>query len=185
MRYRSGDLEFDSTTATLRRPAGEVRLRKQLALTLKVLMERAPALVSTDELLDAVWGRHSISPSAVPQPFRDLRRLIGDSAQLPQFIETRHRLGYRWLKPVEIFADETREEAVVVVPVVADDREIAALSEPLKRRKPVAAVLITLLVLAGALLLVQRAAWLGVATAPPARLTNGQRRPFNLGQSGQ
>lgn len=40
MRYRSGDLEFDPTTATLHRPAREVRLRKQLALTLKLLMER-------------------------------------------------------------------------------------------------------------------------------------------------
>jgi len=175
MRYRSGDLEFDPTTATLHRPAGEVRLRKQLALTLKLLMERAPALVSTDELLDQVWGRHAISPSAVPQALRDLRRLLGDPAQAPQFIETRHRLGYRWLKPVEMVADETRAEERVMAPVLAEDREIAAPSDPLRRPKRVWAALIPFLLLAGALSLAQRAGWFSAATAPPSQLIDAGR----------
>lgn len=100
-RLRSHDIEFDPSTATLHRPQGSQPLRRQVAETLHLLMQRAPALVSVDELLDAVWGRHEISPSAVPQAIRELRRALGDQAQDPTYIETRHKLGYRWLPPVQ------------------------------------------------------------------------------------
>lgn len=101
MRLRSGDIEFDADTATLYGPNGPQPLRRQVAETLLVLMQRAPALVSVDTLLDMVWGRHAISPSAVPQTIRELRRALGDQAQDATYIETRHKLGYRWIPPVQ------------------------------------------------------------------------------------
>lgn len=100
--FRSGAIEFDVESAMLRCPAGTQPLRRQVARTLELLMARAPALVTTDELLDIVWGRHAVSPSAVPQAIRELRRELGDEAQNPRYIETRHRLGYRWIEPVTI-----------------------------------------------------------------------------------
>lgn len=99
--YRSLDIVFDPGTATVLGPWGARPLRRQVAQCLAALLERAPALVTVDELLDVVWGRHAISPSAVPQAIRELRRALDDDARSPRFIETRHRLGYRWIAPVE------------------------------------------------------------------------------------
>jgi DNA-binding winged helix-turn-helix (wHTH) protein len=93
-------MEFDASTSTLVMADVAIALRKQVAGTLVVLMNKAPALVSIDDLLDAVWGRNALSPSAVPQAIRELRRALGDDAQAPTYIETRHKLGYRWLPEV-------------------------------------------------------------------------------------
>lgn len=131
MRYRTGDIEFDAATATIHGPRGAVPLRKQVAQTLLVLLTRAPALVSTDELLDAVWGRHAISPSAVPQAIRELRRLLGDQAQESTYIETRHRQGYRWLPPVEAIA-----VAVPETPTIASATDTEVASEPVEPLAP-------------------------------------------------
>lgn len=115
--YRSGAIEFDVESAMLHGPAGAQPLRKQVARTLDLLMSRAPALVPTDEILDNVWGRHAISASAVPQAIRELRRALGDEAQHPRYVETRHRLGYRWIEPVTLVQqtyDRAPSAAVVV-----------------------------------------------------------------------
>jgi DNA-binding winged helix-turn-helix (wHTH) protein/tetratricopeptide (TPR) repeat protein len=119
--YRSGAVEFDVESAMLRGSGGSQPLRKQVARTLELLMSRAPALVPTDEILTAVWGRHAISPSAVPQAIRELRRALGDEAQHPRYVETRHRLGYRWIEPVMIVdevAGSGRVEGAGVDPAV-------------------------------------------------------------------
>jgi DNA-binding winged helix-turn-helix (wHTH) protein len=65
-----------------------------------VLLRAAPALVTTEELLDRVWGHRAISASALPQAIRDLRRALGDDARRPTYIETRLRRGYRVLPAV-------------------------------------------------------------------------------------
>jgi DNA-binding winged helix-turn-helix (wHTH) protein len=123
-RYRSLDIAFDPGTATVLGPWGARPLRRQLAQCLVVLLDRAPALVTVDELLDLVWGRQAISPSAVPQAIKELRRALEDDARSPRFLETRHRLGYRWIAPVEV------EDAPVLAPAGDHDATPAAQPEP-------------------------------------------------------
>lgn len=101
MRYRIHEFELDVEGGQLIGPTGVVPLRRQVLLTLCHLLQRAPDLVPNDELLDAVWGRQAISPNVVPQAMRELRRAFGDDAREPRFIETRHRLGYRFIAPVQ------------------------------------------------------------------------------------
>ncbi len=138
MRYRSGGIEFDVDTAIVYGPSGAIPLRKQVAQTLLVLLTRAPALVSTDELLDAVWGRHAISPSAVPQAIRELRRLLGDQAQESTYIETRHRQGYRWIPSVEAIATASPPEAVTNALSTETDVE-SAVAQPTPQASETAA----------------------------------------------
>lgn len=99
MRYRILEFELDVDGGQLLGPGGAIPLRRQVLLTLCHLVEKAPDLVPTDDLLDAVWGRQAISPNVVPQAMRELRRAFGDDAREPRFIETRHRLGYRLIAP--------------------------------------------------------------------------------------
>ena len=92
-----GEFQLDLARDLLSGPHGPRALRPQAMAVLRLLIARAPALVTVGELLDQIWGRHAISPSAVPQAVRDLRRALGDDAERPSYVETRHRRGYRFL----------------------------------------------------------------------------------------
>lgn len=90
-----GEFRLDLAREQLLGPRGGQILRRKTFATLRVLLQAAPAVVSLDQLLDGVWGRHAISTSAVPNVMVELRRALGDSALSPRYIETRHRRGYR------------------------------------------------------------------------------------------
>lgn len=100
MRYRFGVHELDTETELLTGPEGSVTLRPQTYRLLKLLIERAPALLTRDELMDELWGHHALSPNVVPQTVSELRQALGDDPQRPQYIETRHRRGYVFVATV-------------------------------------------------------------------------------------
>lgn len=108
-----GGFRLDLAREELVGPNGVRVLRRKAFATLRRLLEAAPALVTLDQLLDDVWGRHAISPSAVPNVIVELRQALGDDARAPRFIETRHRRGYRIALPV------TREPATRAAASVA------------------------------------------------------------------
>ncbi len=101
MRYRLGDFQFDVTQQRLIGPRGPVELRRMSLRVLQVLIERAPAVVAKDALIDAVWGHAALSASSLPQTIKELRQALGDDPDAPRYIATRHRHGYQWLMPVE------------------------------------------------------------------------------------
>ncbi|WP_376695701.1 tetratricopeptide repeat protein [Wenzhouxiangella sp. EGI_FJ10305] len=95
MRYHFGEFTLDTDTGRLNGPRGALVLRRQAWRLLLELLERAPALISHDELLDRVWGRHALSPNVLPQTISELRRALGDRASDPRYIETLRGRGYR------------------------------------------------------------------------------------------
>lgn len=105
MRYRFDSYLFDADNAQLRGPQGEIALRPITVLVLRYLIENAQRLVTHDELLDKVWGRQAVSIGVVSQSIRELRQALGDSARNSTFIETKHKLGYRFLLQPEILAE--------------------------------------------------------------------------------
>jgi AAA ATPase domain/Transcriptional regulatory protein, C terminal len=52
------------------------------------------------DTLEAVGPKTVVSESALTVAIRHLRRVLGDRARTPQFIETVHRRGYRFMAPV-------------------------------------------------------------------------------------
>lgn len=73
MRYRFGDFQFDDEQLRLTGPEGPIELRRMTLRVLQVLIERAPAVVGKDALIDAVWGHQALSASSLPQTIRELR----------------------------------------------------------------------------------------------------------------
>jgi DNA-binding winged helix-turn-helix (wHTH) protein len=70
------------------------------------------------ELLDQVWGRRVVvTDGVVARTVMKGRRLIGDDAREPTIIKTVHRVGYRFVAPVELDRD-----AYAAMPGVAADR---------------------------------------------------------------
>ncbi len=71
------------------------------------LVEHAGALVTKDEVLDAVWQHRFVSESVLKVCINELRRTLDDSAKTPRYIETVARRGYRFIAaPKRV---ETRE----------------------------------------------------------------------------
>lgn len=108
------------------------------------LAERAGALVSVDELLDQVWTGVVVTPDSVYQAIASLRRLLGDDAKRPAYIETVPRLGYRLVANVGPWSEQplglpagppvtgtepevTRPQKAVPRPVAAPSRRTGAL----------------------------------------------------------
>ncbi len=101
------------------------------------LAERAGTLVSVDELLDRVWTGVVVTPDSVYQAVASLRRLLGDDAKQPAYIETVPRLGYRLVASVSPRSDQpvvlpasgtvTGTEPEVTPPVAGRSRALGGL----------------------------------------------------------
>src|SRR5262245_27176510 len=78
------------------------RLRPKTFAVLSYLIERAQQLVTKDQLLDALWPRTCVTDSALKSCIRELRAILDDDPREPQFIETVHRRGYRFIAPLSL-----------------------------------------------------------------------------------
>ena len=174
MRYSFGVFVLDAETGELLRSGEVVVLRRQTFRLLQLLIERAPALLSRDTLLDEVWGRTALAMNAVPQAISELRRALGDDAQSPQYIETRHRRGYRFLATVSVESESVADASAGESAVPASASEPA--DRGLAKRRPwlamAAAVACVLLVVAWA--------FYGYDSAKDSTMASGAERASSL-----
>ena len=68
--------------------------------------------MTKDALLAAVWPETVVSESVLTVAIRQLRRVLGDQARTPRFIETVHGRGYRFIAPVSAPASPERPRSV-------------------------------------------------------------------------
>jgi DNA-binding winged helix-turn-helix (wHTH) protein len=78
-----------------------VTLRRKSWQVLVHLAQRPGVLISTDELLDAVWPATAITPNTLTNVIGELRRALRDRGAAPRIIETVHRRGYRFIAPID------------------------------------------------------------------------------------
>jgi DNA-binding winged helix-turn-helix (wHTH) protein/Tol biopolymer transport system component len=72
---------------------------------LLILLHNPGKLITKEELLNAVWGDAAVTENSLTRSIALLRRLLGDDAHSPRFIETVATVGYRFLCPVEVVED--------------------------------------------------------------------------------
>ena len=102
-RYRFGPFELDATERVLEKSGEEVTLQDLPFRLLAVLVERAPALVSRDELRQALWppGTHLDLDASLNTAVARVRDALGDEPGQPRFVATVPRRGYKLIVPVE------------------------------------------------------------------------------------
>ena len=88
---------FDPANQALYVGDRRVQLTPKGFAVLDYLRSRPGQLVSKDELLSAVWPKVYVTDGALKATVRDLRKALGDVPREPQFIETVHRRGYRFI----------------------------------------------------------------------------------------
>jgi DNA-binding winged helix-turn-helix (wHTH) protein/tetratricopeptide (TPR) repeat protein len=80
--------------------AAPVALQPKAWALLLYLLQRPGMLVSTDELLNALWPQAEVTPKALTNRIVELRKALGDDPRAPRLIQTVHRRGYRLLTSV-------------------------------------------------------------------------------------
>jgi TolB-like protein len=91
---------LDVRNAQLWRGQEVIRLTNKALAVLCYLAERSGQLVTKDELFAAVWPGVVVSDSALVACIGELRRALGDERRTPQFIETVHGRGYRFIASI-------------------------------------------------------------------------------------
>jgi two-component system alkaline phosphatase synthesis response regulator PhoP len=96
--YRFGDVAVDFRKVEVLRGGRAVELSAREFLLLKYFIEHREATLSRDELLNEVWGYHSMpSTRTVDVHVAWLRQKIEDSAKQPRYILTMHGMGYKFV----------------------------------------------------------------------------------------
>jgi len=108
---RFGVFELDTQTAELRKSGRTIRLRPQAAKVLTVLASQPDQLVTREELKDQIWGQETFVDfeHGLNLCIQQIRAALDDDADVPRYIETLPRRGYRFIAPVQ---DSTQEQAL-------------------------------------------------------------------------
>lgn len=101
--YRFGTFDLDVKSGELRRNGVKVRLQEQPFQVLRKLLAAHGHLVTREELQAALWPADTFVDfeTSLNTAVKRLREALGDSADVPVFIETVPRRGYRFLAPVQ------------------------------------------------------------------------------------
>ena len=99
---RFGPFQLNLLTGELRKSGVRINLPDQPFQILKALLERPGELISREELRQRLWSAETFVDfeHGLNAAVRRLRDALGDSADVPRFIETLPRHGYRFIAPV-------------------------------------------------------------------------------------
>lgn len=104
MQVAFSDFVFDAEARLLTRGGQPVHLSPKAFQLLAELIERRPAAVSKQELIDRLWPDVVVEETNLKVLIAEIRSALGDSGQVPKYIRTVHRFGYA-------FSAEAREQS--------------------------------------------------------------------------
>jgi eukaryotic-like serine/threonine-protein kinase len=100
--FRFGTFEVDVSAGELRKSGLRVKLQDQPFQLLALLLQRPGEVLTREELRATLWSDHTFVDfdRGLNRAVNKLRAALCDSAELPRFIETLPRRGYRFIAPV-------------------------------------------------------------------------------------
>jgi len=94
------NFSLDTANQCLLRDGITLNLPPKPFAVLRYLVEHAGRLVTQDELLDALWPETYVQPQVLRTYMLELRKILGDDAAHPRFIQTLPKRGYRFVAAV-------------------------------------------------------------------------------------
>ena len=114
--FRFGDVEVREREFSIAK-AGEVLAVEPKAFRVLLFLLRNPQkLITKEELLNAVWGDAAVTENSLTRSIALLRKLLGDEARDPRYIETVATVGYRWVSKLEVFEEGSEESQAAEKP---------------------------------------------------------------------
>ncbi|MFT5784120.1 MAG: Tol biopolymer transport system component/DNA-binding winged helix-turn-helix (wHTH) protein [Candidatus Krumholzibacteriia bacterium] len=91
-------------------PDGTTQVEPRVMAVLLALAQRPGDVLTRLELLDLVWGDTVVGEEILTRAVSELRRVFGDKARKPEYIETIRNHGYRLIAPVTEAENETVDQ---------------------------------------------------------------------------
>ena len=100
---RFGDFEVDLRSRELRKRGVRIALQGRPLQVLEALLRTPGQLVTRETLRQELWGSDTFVDfeAGLNAAVRRLREALGDAADVPRFVETLPRRGYRFIAPVQ------------------------------------------------------------------------------------
>ena len=100
---RFGAFEVSFELREIRKHGMRIQLEEKPFKILEALIENAGQVVRRQTLCQKLWPDTYVAfDHSLNTAVNKLRSVLGDGAQSPRYIETRPRLGYRFVAPVEV-----------------------------------------------------------------------------------
>ena len=91
---------LDSANQCLWRGDERAQITPKAFDVLRYMVENAGRLVTQDELLEALWPETYVNQEVLRKYILEIRKVLGDRPEKPEFIETVTKRGYRFIAPV-------------------------------------------------------------------------------------
>jgi DNA-binding winged helix-turn-helix (wHTH) protein len=88
---------LDVPNASLQRGKQTIFLAPKVFRVLQYLVEHPGQLITKDDLFRAVWPGIAVTDATLAVCLSQIRKALGDEPKRPRYIETVHRLGYRFI----------------------------------------------------------------------------------------
>ncbi len=147
MTYTFGTFVFDDVTLELTREGRRVKVEPQPARALARLLAAQGALVTRDEMRQAIWGgdTHVDYDRGLAYCVGQMRTALGDRSDNPRFVQTLPKRGFRFVAPIAT-ADEA---AITTAPAQALQASSAAPGRRVSAGWAVTAAVVALIVAGG------------------------------------
>src|ERR1017187_8151550 len=103
--FRFDDVEVHEREFKLVKAGGALAVEPKAFRVLLILLRNPGKLIGKEDLLNAVWGDAAVTDNSLARSVALLRRLLGDEARDPRYIETVATVGYRFIGKVETTED--------------------------------------------------------------------------------
>src|SRR5580692_1041 len=91
---------LDSANQCLWRGDERAQITPKAFDVLRYMVENAGRLVTQAELLEALWPETYVNQEVLRKYILEIRKVLGDRPEKPEFIETVTKRGYRFIAPV-------------------------------------------------------------------------------------
>src|SRR5215204_4002507 len=100
--YEFDDVKIECGNFQILKSGAAQRITPRAFEVLLYLIENAGRVVTKDELFEAVWKETFVTDNALTRRIEEIRRVIGDDADAPRYIETVPKRGYRFIAASEM-----------------------------------------------------------------------------------
>jgi Tol biopolymer transport system component/DNA-binding winged helix-turn-helix (wHTH) protein len=184
---RFGEFELDLSRQTLSRRGIRLKLQNQPCQVLTLLIQRAPEIVTRDEIRQRVWGNdvYIDIERSINFCIRQIRAVLLDNAASPRFIETLPREGYRFIAPLEGSVQQERTDQNGVAPAKEEITDVAV--RPNRHRRTIVSIALAALltVAAVAFWILKRDLPVRVSGISPVTSYPGDEREPSLSPDGR
>ncbi len=126
--YEFGPFHLDPAEHVLVRDGEPVALRPKELAVLVALVENHGHVLTKDELLKGVWPGQFVEEGNLNRHISSLRKVLGESSDAPQYVETVPKVGYRFVAPVQEIRDRSADMVIerhTIARIVTEEEEEA------------------------------------------------------------